>query len=116
MKRTTLFTITAAAACIGAPLVLARAVIQDKAAAQEKTVQSRSDDDISKLVEKLGSPNFEERDAALEKLRASGSSALPALDAAAGNSDDPEIRWNARRLAREIRDGGGVARVAPRRR
>jgi len=73
----------------------------------EPTRESKrsSDADVQRWIDKLGSANFEERDDAIDKLRARGKSALDALDRAAESADDAEVRWNARRLARDLREG-----------
>lgn len=71
------------------------------------------DPELQRWIEQLGSTDFEKRDAALDALRAKGKSALGALDEAATNSEDPEVRWNARRLARDIRDGQTSAAPEP---
>src|SRR5262245_43577005 len=70
-----------------------------------KASADKSDPSTKKWIDQLGSPDFDERDAAIEHLRTMGKGVLGVLDDAASKSDDPEIRWNARRLARDIRDG-----------
>lgn len=69
------------------------------------TKNAAKSEDYKKLIEQLGSSDFDERDAAMERLRDAGDAALPALDEAGTNHNDSEIRWNARRVAREIRRG-----------
>src|SRR4030095_10773460 len=75
------------------------------APSDSKSTGDKSDPSMKKGIEQHGSPEFEERDAAIEHLRSLGKNALGVLDDAASKSEDPEIRWNARRLARDIRDG-----------
>lgn len=112
------------------PVMLATAVTSLAAAAvfvqdtaiQEKAPKSKAataptaapqDPELQRWIEQLGSTDFEKRDAALDALRAKGKSALTALDDAASSSEDPEVRWNARRLARDIRDGQTSAAPEP---
>jgi hypothetical protein len=72
--------------------------------------------EAERLVESLGSSDFAQRDRAIEKLRALGERAVPALEDAAKNAKDTEVRWNARRVLREIRDDAASAKTprAPR--
>lgn len=55
-------------------------------------------------IEKLGSLDDRERERARQELEKLGGSALPELEKAAAESTDPEIRWNARKIARAIQD------------
>src|SRR5438105_14164682 len=53
--------------------------------------------EIAELVRQLGSKKFRERDAATRALEAAGEDALVALRQAEEDSDDPEVRFRARR-------------------
>jgi uncharacterized protein (TIGR03067 family) len=51
--------------------------------------------EVDRLIRQLGSPNFREREAASERLRALGEAAVDALREAAENNPDAEIRLRA---------------------
>jgi len=57
---------------------------------------------VDRLVAQLGAANWEEREAASEKLLNLGSQAIPALERAL-NSPDPEVRFRARGLIDRLR-------------
>jgi WD40 repeat protein len=59
--------------------------------------------EIARLIEQLGSKEFDKRDEASKKLAAIGPPALEALTAAARDSADPEIRSRAVRLVEAMR-------------
>src|SRR5262249_12509604 len=54
--------------------------------------------EIARLIEKLGSRKFREREEAARALEALGEQALDRLRQAAAKSDDPEVRFRAERL------------------
>ncbi|HKB16930.1 MAG TPA: PDZ domain-containing protein [Planctomycetota bacterium] len=58
---------------------------------------------VATWIEELGAPDHEVRGRAWESLLDRGTEVLRDLDKAAREAKDPEIRWNARLLAREIR-------------
>lgn len=66
-------------------------------------------------IEKLGSDSFRARLEAENQLRQLGEKALPELRHAAGQSDDKEVQWRARRLVRQIErgDAGGLVQRSP---
>ncbi|MCI0589444.1 MAG: PDZ domain-containing protein [Planctomycetes bacterium] len=61
------------------------------------------DGEVAGWIEELGASDHEVRGRAWESLLDRGSEVLRDLDTAAREGKDPEIRWNARLLAREIR-------------
>ncbi len=63
----------------------------------------REEGTVAKWIEELGAGDHEVRGRAWESLLDRGSEVLPDLDKASREGKDPEIRWNARLLAREIR-------------
>ncbi|MBL8732205.1 MAG: PDZ domain-containing protein [Planctomycetes bacterium] len=65
---------------------------------------------IETLIGDLGSDSYRQRVQAERELRARGKQAVPALEKAAADSRDSEVQWRARRLLRQIEQGGsGVA-------
>lgn len=85
-----------------------------EAGKQSKTTESQS---WSKWIQQLGSTEFKERDEARSRLLDAGPDAVPELKKAAKESDDPEIRWGARSVLRDIERGGrskgGLRRLEP---
>jgi hypothetical protein len=82
-----------------------RSVAQEVPAKQPQAsavLASPSRADIQKLIEQLGSGNYEERQAANNRLAEIGEPAWNALRKAAATNDDLEIRRRAGRLAQEI--------------
>lgn len=73
-----------------------------KEAAQDPAKTSSS---IQSAIEKLGSTDFDTRRSAADELAARGKQALPALKKAIENAEDPELRWQARRVVRRIERG-----------
>ena len=61
-----------------------------------------NDEQIAKLINELGSDDFDEREKAEASLRQAGSRAKAALDQAAGQTNDPEIKLRAVRLLQEL--------------
>jgi uncharacterized protein (TIGR03067 family) len=57
---------------------------------------------IARLIKQLGSPSFQEREAAAKALESMGARALPVLQKVT-NDKDPEIRRRARRLVETVR-------------
>src|SRR5688572_27040034 len=76
---------------------------EPEAVAEDSRDRGPAGDEVDGWIERLGSPNFEERDDAIRSLRAHGKPAVPALERAAEESEDAEVRWHARKLARELR-------------
>ena len=72
---------------------------------QEQPVDAQKDKALRAWIQQLGSTEFKERQEAHDKLLGAGHAALPLLEAASKDSDDPEIRWQARKLTREINRG-----------
>ena len=64
--------------------------------------ESPSKEDVAAWIGELGAGDFSQRETAGRKLRAVGETALPALRRAADGSDDPEIRYRAERLVRQV--------------
>jgi len=69
--------------------------------------------DVAKLVGDLGAEDFKTREAAMQKLRALGPAAAPALQRAAEN-DDPEVRTRAQELLKAAAGGGAQAKAVRR--
>lgn len=57
------------------------------------------------LIERLGDPSYQSRRSAERGLREMGDPALEALQKAAEEHEDSEVRWRAGRLARQIESG-----------
>ena len=70
--------------------------------------------DAAKLVRDLGADGFATREAAMQKLRAMGPAAAPALEQGAEN-DDPEVKMRARQLLERVAASGGTQAKAVRR-
>src|SRR5437867_2372569 len=76
--------------------------------ARTLTVGAQAQDEkVSAWIEKLGVQDQEVRERAWDALLERGREALPDLDRAGREAKDPEVRWNARLLAREIRRTDG---------
>ena len=75
--------------------------------AQDKQGQppQAQEKDVKAWIEQLGDASYQVRKKAEDSLRGLGKSALPLLESAAEKSGDEEIRWRARRLARQIETG-----------
>jgi hypothetical protein len=58
-------------------------------------------------IAELGSSSYRTRLAAERALREMGKDAVPALKQAVANADDPEVQWRARRVLRQVEQGGG---------
>ena len=58
---------------------------------------------IEQCVRDLGSADIPTRQAAVDQLTALGSQAIPFLEEALVSDENPEVRWNARWLLRELR-------------
>jgi hypothetical protein len=70
---------------------------------------------VPQLIEALGSESYRDRLDAERALRARGNDAVDALKQAAENSDDPEVQLRARRVLRQIEQGGtGTLQKKPR--
>ena len=90
---------------------------QKPAAPQESTKESQAT--VKELIQKLGDSDYQARRDAESGLRARGKDVLDALKQAAESHTDEEVRWRARRLARQIEQGdaaGGLRRRAERER
>ncbi|MFO1052445.1 MAG: PDZ domain-containing protein [Planctomycetota bacterium] len=74
--------------------------------AQDATPEPRAEvqksADIDRLIEQMGAERAADRRAAENSLREIGEKARAALEKAADDSEDPEIRWRARRLLRGL--------------
>jgi PDZ domain len=73
----------------------------DKAGEKAKT---RS---VAECIADLGSSSYRTRLAAERALREIGKDAVPALEKAVADADDPEVQWRARRVLRQIQGGSG---------
>lgn len=62
--------------------------------------------DVQALIRGLGDRSYKVRVQSERQLRQIGEEAAPALRKAAENSDDAEVQWRARRLLRQIENGG----------
>jgi len=62
---------------------------------------------VKQWIGELGSDSYKQRVAAERALRGIGKDALSALQSAAKESEDPEVQWRAKRLIRQIENGGG---------
>ncbi len=60
---------------------------------------------VARWIERLGDDDFDKREEASQKLEAAGEVALPALQEAAENYADPEVRSRAGKIARAIGKG-----------
>lgn len=56
------------------------------------------DERVGRLIDRLGDPDFETREAATRELAEIGEAALPGLRRAA-SGDDPEVAWRAKKVA-----------------
>jgi hypothetical protein len=65
----------------------------------------------SELIEQLGDASYKTRKAAEDKLRELGDAAKSALQKAADEHEDPEVRWRARRLLQGSGAGDGSLRA-----
>lgn len=81
------------------------------AAAQEK--KDSVGEKIEKLVQKLGADDYKTREQAQKDLIALGRPALPALEKAAKESSDAEVRARAAEAATSIRKGLGMSQGQP---
>jgi hypothetical protein len=61
-------------------------------------------DDLEKLIDDLGSSSFGVRERAMDGLREAGEKAVPYLEKGLQH-EDPEVRWRAEALLRDIREG-----------
>ncbi|MCU0864871.1 MAG: PDZ domain-containing protein [Planctomycetes bacterium] len=62
---------------------------------------------VAQYIAELGSSSYRTRLAAERALREMGKDAVPALKQAVANADDPEVQWRARRVLRQVEQGGG---------
>jgi hypothetical protein len=99
VRRSTLF-LAAVLALPAAAIPLAPASAQEK----KETLSER----IDKLVQKLGAEDYATREQAQKDLTALGRPALPALEKAAKESTDAEVRARAAEAATTIRKGLGI--------
>lgn len=60
--------------------------------------------EIANWIRALGSAEEAERESARQALKNAGAKARAALELAARESSDPEVRWNARKLLRQIEE------------
>jgi RNA polymerase sigma factor (sigma-70 family) len=74
------------------------------ASPRERAEAAPDNRDIERLIERLGSDDFEEREAATNALKKIGKPALKALDAAAREHADAEVRIRADALIQFIRN------------
>ncbi|PIE24490.1 MAG: hypothetical protein CSA62_04215 [Planctomycetota bacterium] len=101
----------------------AKPVQESQSKALDKKLRARLDS----YVEQLGSPDFEERDAAARKLAAEGAKIRGYLRRHMKGTEDPELRWQLRKLLRRLEakdrpglhsegeDGGRLGRSRSRR-
>ncbi|HET6203676.1 MAG TPA: PDZ domain-containing protein [Planctomycetota bacterium] len=100
-----------AALCGALSLLVPRALPAGAAGARQEAQEQ-----ASAWIEKLGAEDQDVRERAWDWLRERGEEVLPDLEKASKEAKDPEVRWNARLLSREIRrDGGGKLHRLPRR-
>ena len=93
-----------------AGLCMSNLAAQEAKAAAPKLQDSKPQPaDPKALIERLGDAKYQTRKQAEEQLRALGKDALLALDEAAQNSQDEEVRWRAQRIARQIRGGDAAS-------
>jgi hypothetical protein len=81
-------------------------------AAKTQPSDPRAGAEIDALIEQLGAEQNAVRRAAEQRLRELGAAARSRLEAAADGHDDPEVRWRARRVLRQL--DGQEPRLAPR--
>lgn len=70
-------------------------------------------DRIQELIRKLGSDDFTTREQATEELKKAGKSAREALQKAADESEDPEVRQRARTILEDLAKAPAPRRIVP---
>ncbi len=101
------------AAALTAALAGQAAKAPEKPAPPEEAAQQPAPS-TEELIDQLGDSAAAVRRLAEQQLRQQGKSSLEALEGAAEHHDDPEVRWRARRLARQIERGGAPGGLRPR--
>jgi hypothetical protein len=71
-------------------------------ATQGEKLTADEEQQARRLLEQLGSPDFEERRNASRQLEAMGRKVLPLVEKAVAGAEDTEVRWQARRLLRRL--------------
>lgn len=94
-----------ASALLGLPI---GAIAQEETVKPETRVEATrpgkvADAKIDQWISDLGSDDFDAREEAMEKLTAAGAAALKKLETAAKESDNKEVRWNARQIIKKIK-------------
>lgn len=94
-----------ASALLGLPI---GALAQEEPVKPESRVESTkpakvAESKIDQWISDLGSDDFDAREEAMEKLTASGAAALKKLETAAKESENKEVRWNARQIIKKIK-------------
>ncbi len=92
-----------AATCVAAAMP---AQAPDAASKPSTTVEAAPNQDIGNLIKQLGSDSYRARLEAERALRAVGEPAVAPLQQAAAGGDDAEVQWRARRVLRQIQQGG----------
>lgn len=85
---------------------LALAIVASLPAQGDSKLSTQQTERAHVLMERLGSPDFDERREAADELLELGKGVLPLLEDVLKESDDPEVRWQARRLVRKLRGAG----------
>ena len=91
-----------------AALLMAGASAQEeqKAPATKKESAQSGQVPVKDLIQRLGDSDYQVRRKAESDLRARGKEALQDLKQAAESSTDEEVRWRARRIVRQLEEGG----------
>lgn len=86
---------------LASPSFLSTQGVQDPTEVAREGLSASESKKAEGWIRDLGSENFETRDAARKHLFEMGDKVIPLLDRAA-TADDPEVRWNARKLVRDL--------------
>lgn len=75
-------------------------------AAPSKAAKPDAKKEVDALIRDLGSDSYRDRIEAERQLRELGEAAIPALKVATEQKEDAEVQWRARRVLRQIEQGG----------
>jgi hypothetical protein len=94
------------AAAVTVPAVPAQEPAQDPAAQPKPPAAQAPQKGVAQRIQELGSDSYRTRLEAERALREMGDDAVAELKQAAAQTDDPEVQWRARRVLRQIEQGG----------
>ncbi|GEM_PF-2003181 len=89
---------------VAAPAVLAQ--VEGGAEVSTKNGSLQGGEDLKGLLHELGSPDFETRSEAAERIEAMGRRVVPKLRRALEKAENAEARWQIRRLLRKLEKQG----------